>query len=195
MKELTATTLGGMTRALCKRYGATVRSKEDSAFMRELAALLAALGIQDRDTFLHKYSLTLGHNIYLCFAVGDTGRRAPTLLSQLMTVAHELEHVVLYDAAGAVAYDAGYLDSAQRAICEARCYLVNLEVYALYTRATTGKLAVFDINLAPILAAYGCGKVDVRAAHVVLDKGARVVAKGGINTAAAQAVGRWFGWA
>jgi NAD-dependent dihydropyrimidine dehydrogenase PreA subunit len=96
----------------------------------------------------------------------------------------------LRDEMGVMAYDLGYLDSATRAVVEAQCYLVNLEVYYLYTRST-GMGRIPSLDLAPVLRAYGCNSKDIRAAQAVLDRGARVVAKGGIGTAAAQTVGRF----
>jgi hypothetical protein len=194
MKAVTAANVKACAKKLCWRYDAAIHSKRDSAFMRVVAAALGKLGILDAEAFMRDYATTVGHDIYLPFTVGSTASAAPSLVSQLMTVAHEVQHVILRDEMGVMAYDLGYLDSATRAIYEARCYLVNVEVYYLYIRALHGSGAVMGIDLGKVLAAYGCKAKDIRAAQVVLDHGARVVAKGGIGTAAAQAVGKWFGW-
>jgi hypothetical protein len=101
---------------------------------------------------------------------------------------------VLRDQMGAARYNAAYLDSAQRAIIEARCYLAGAEVY-WWAMAAVGTPALPPLDLAETLdEGYRCGKSDVRAALAVYDAGCRVIRRGGVQTKPGQDVGRYYGW-
>jgi hypothetical protein len=191
MKPLNYQSLPGLKKYLCSLYGTTIRYKPTNAQMRALAALLDAIGVADRDVWLRQYSTTLWRTIFLCRRLSDTTVRAR---DHAATLAHEHNHVVLRDQMGAARYNAAYLDSAQRAIIEARCYLAGAAVY-WQAQAAVGHQELPPIDLGETLSeGYRCGKSDVRAALAVYEAGCRAIKRGGIPEGPAQDVARYYGW-
>jgi hypothetical protein len=191
-QDLTAAAVEQLADRLRIQYGTRVRAKEEAPAMHALAHLLDALGVQDHDAFLTQYSITLGYDVWLCFRPG-TDQLAP--IQQVKALGHEHEHVVIMQAEGAAAYGMLYATSpAWRAVCEARCYTVDLELHWLWTRATRGRGVVQRYDMAATLAPYGCRAGDCVAAQRVIDSAARVLRRGGVGTELAQRIGRWRGW-
>jgi hypothetical protein len=68
---VTAAVVVGLWDHLRATYRTTVVTKADAGQMKELATLLDALGVVDRDRFLREFATTIGRTIYLPFTPGE----------------------------------------------------------------------------------------------------------------------------
>ena len=169
---------------MCWSFDAVVSPKKNAIEMLAVSGALARMGVMDRKTFLESYATTLGRKLYLPFEPG-VASDGWSLWGQMVTVAHECQHVVQYDRLGALRFARDYIVStAGRAKLEAEAYRTNLELH--YWRYGT----IADAHaLASGLKAYGCNDADVAFADQFLRlSGASVQAGAVINSASHTAV-------
>jgi len=174
-------------KAMCRSYGTRTVTRSDSYAMRELGTLLGAMGIIDRGAWLDSCATTFGYNIYLPFDVG-VPQAGWDLWAQAVTCAHEHQHVVQFQRAGAVGYVWDYVtDAARRAEYEVEALTCNLELDWWHWRNTPT-----PAYLANLLTLYACGPVEVQAARRRLDMVTVTVRAGGIITAAGRTALDWL---
>lgn len=181
MRSFKSSDIRALSRHMAKHYDTEIIKKSDAAEMKLVAVFLKAIGVMDKKDFLRNYATTIGDSIYLPFSLGSVARKAPSLLSQVMTIVHEHQHVVLSRRVGEARYNVLYLTSkSKRAVWEAECYRSNLEMYRWYKKARGSSKVLRPADLAGLLAAYGCSKTDIKVAAKILTASARVVNRGGV---------------
>ena len=167
-------------------FGATVIKKSDDAAMKTVAMFLELLKIQDHDTFLKSWAITLDKKIYLPFTPGviEPPVRIPSnsarpdgisLEQQLVMLCHELAHVIQWRDP---LFIARYISStAHRTEYETNAIRAEMEAYySLY-----GSLPPVDIFVNP-LKAYGCKAADLRVAKKALTILSISIEKGACGT-------------
>jgi len=163
----------------------TVR-KGDALEMRLVARALEALGIQQRDEFLRRYTTTIGRRIYVPFEVGVAASE-DELWNQLVVCVHEHQHVVQHDREG-LRFELSYLGSrAARARWEAQAYRSNLELHYWRFGSTPPVRPVVEV-----LRDYGCRSEDVDVAAQTLALSAISIQKGAIINDATHVALRWL---
>ncbi len=146
---------------MAREYRFTVVPKASAWEARAAGSVLAALGIQDRDTFLRKYVTTVGRRIYVPFTVG-VAQEGWSLLAQLAVVAHECTHLEQEDRDGWW-YSWNYLtNTRKRAAYEVQGYRTTMEVEWTLTGETG-----WDPEG---LRTYGCSAQDVLWARSELER-------------------------
>lgn len=182
-------------------FDARLVQKKDDPFMGLVARLLSALSIQDQETFMRRYTTTIGHAIYIPFEIGVESEGYP-LWWQIQILSHECEHVFQFDGEWnpsegpweELAFSASYVvDPMSRALWEAKAYRVNLELE--YWR--TGGL-LDSVSLTSPLHQYGIPDEGVKLAErIVYDAGKTIVpaypgAKQNVISKASQEAIRWL---
>jgi len=164
----------GLWDHMVAHYDARVMDKADSEDMELVARFLDQLGVMDGETFLRRYTTTIGRTIYVPFQIGvDQGRHS--LHGQVRLCAHEFQHVVQHIREPG-RYELEYLtDTAARARLEAEAFRSNMELEWFLT----GRL-LRPMDLADNLVAYACTDADVAVAAKALSMSSRVVSKGGV---------------
>lgn len=174
--KLTPELVIAVGRYLCKKHGATIADKDDSALMKVLGTALDAIGVLDKEAFLARYGTTIGTSIFLPFKLGATGKGAPSLAVQVGVLWHELHHVRQFQKDPAV-YFARYLSSsAKRAWYEARAMHVSMEA-AWFLTGKIDPPGIYAIQLQ----AYGCKPGDIRAVEKHLKIAASAVRLGKLH--------------
>jgi hypothetical protein len=169
-------------RYMHRKYGTQVRAKS-APEMQVIGAVLASMGIMDRAKFVRDFSITLGHDIYPNFIVGDAGKVA--LAAQVAICVHEHVHVRQFHSAD-FAWDY-CLDSSKRTLKECEGYRGSMEMaYWFAGRCPT------VASLVTKLRAYNLTADDLAFAGTYLTKARAVVIKGGIVTPEAQVAIRWL---
>jgi hypothetical protein len=108
-------------------YGSKQIDKHDAPSMELLADVLQLLHIQDEDTFLNKFTTTIGTHIYTPFDLGVQTPDYP-LWGQIVICVHEHQHVNQYRAEG-LDYLTDYIgSSSERAEFEAEAYRTAAEL-------------------------------------------------------------------
>lgn len=154
--------------AMQKLYGTTVIDKSDSRLMKVVGSTLDLLGVQDKETFLKKYTTTINRAIYMPYPIGAPG---VDFIGQLALCAHEHQHVVQADREGWPAFAARYVvDHAARAVYEAEAYACNLEIAHALRGTPIAELAGATAHYARALKeGYGCTDDDVAVVEAALD--------------------------
>ena len=156
-----------------REYGFTVVQKAGAVEMDAIAWTLDMMGIQDKGTFMKRYTTTLGMKVYVPFTRGKGNQKA--LLNQIMTCVHETEHVIQYTR-NPVQFMGNYaISSAGRSHYEAEAYLTNMEIYYHFT----GRVLVPG-TLANKLKAYGVGPADIRVTRKQLMIASKVIGNGDV---------------
>ena len=155
-------------------YGTKIVSKKDSNFMKVVGAFLGLMKIQDKETFMSKYTTTIGKTIYVSFDIGGTTDKN-VLESQFSTCVHEHQHVVQYNRSGFDFMLEYLFQHDQRAKYEAEAYSTNIEIYHWYTNKLLDTK-----DLANKLLDYGCDANDVLVAKKIMDANVKVIQYGGI---------------
>lgn len=138
---------------MTQHHGTTVINKQDAIAMKLVARALDTLGIVDRDSFLTRFTTTIGRRIYIPFSIGDASTL--DLWSQIVLCVHEHQHVVQHDKLG-LRYEITYLVSkAARARYEAEAYRSELEL-----AAWRGLPPPDFQQLALLLSSYGVDEAD-----------------------------------
>jgi hypothetical protein len=140
--------------ALAKHYGAALKYGPTSGTVQVLAAALDALGVDDRETFLHNCAITVGDVIYLPFRLGPS---AWTPEQQVAIVAHECQHVRQGADAHLLFWLRYFTSRAHRAEFETSAVVAEMEVY---WRLKGIFLSVKEA--ASRLSWYGVGSKDIR---------------------------------
>ena len=169
-------------RYMHRNYSTEVRDKT-APEMQVIGAVLAAMGIMDREKFTRDFSITLGHAIYPNFTVGDAGKVA--LAAQVAICVHEHVHVRQFHRTDFV-WDY-CLDSSRRTLHECEGYRASMEMAYWFT----GRCPTVA-SLVTKLGAYNLTADDLAFAGTYLTKARAVVVKGGIITPEAQVAIRWL---
>lgn len=171
-------------------YHSNVVAKDKSATMAAVAEILNVLDIQDRETFLKRYTTTLGRTIYIPFEISVVNEFYD-LWGQIRVCVHEHQHVEQGDRDGWVVFGGRYLTSTSyRANYEAEAYGCDLEME--FWRNPSIDLLAFGDQRADGLRNYGCKQEDIDQAKLVLSLRAGVVAQGGVETRSAQRAIAWL---
>jgi len=160
---------------LLTHFNARVIKKSDDELMEAIASFLDVLKIQNREAFLNNWAITLRHNIYLPFTVGDDSKI--TLEEQLIVLCHELTHVPQWDDP---LFVLRYVSStAHRAEEETEALIAGLEACHLLIGALP------PLNEEAVkLKAYGCKKADIKVVEKALTMASIKIEKGGVSTEA-----------
>lgn len=176
----------GLWDHLQAHYRTTVVTKADAGQMKQLATLLDALGVLDRERFLKEYATTIGRTIYLPFTPGEA-TATWDLWAQLTVAVHEHQHVVQHVRDG-LRFEVEYvIDSSTRARHEAEAYLTALELHHWrYGQVPPAR------RFAEKLAAYACSEADILWAAKYLTLAAATIGQGGLVTEAGAVALDWL---
>jgi hypothetical protein len=156
-----------------KVYNTSVINKSDSNMMALVGTCLDKMGIQDKATFLAKYTTTIGHSIYTPFTVGTPTADWP-LTAQIIVCLHEHQHVVQCVSEGEFSFNFNYLlKPDMRAKYETEAYRSTLELSWYYSKTLPDLHSV-----ASILLSYGLTADHVHVAEVALASAARMIKAG-----------------
>lgn len=159
----TPTDVVAFWQVLTGHFDTQVVDKLQSAEMQAIAEALDLMGIVDKQTFLRRYTTTLGTRICIPFTVGVPNEDWP-LWQQVCVAVHEHEHVHQDRAAGGLGFEWNYLTNpAQRAHYEAEAYRTNMVLEWRYQ----GRMFNPTV-LASLLMHYGCSVADVQVAEKML---------------------------
>jgi hypothetical protein len=158
---------------MSKVYGTTVMDKNSRGLMTAVSVFLDKIGIQDKETFMKKYTTTIGCNIYTPFTVGVPNDDW-SLYSQIVVCAHEHQHVVQSTNEGDFMYSLNYLTRPDmRAKYETEAYRSSLEFSWFYYKRLP------DLHtVAQGLSGYGLGADHIHVAEIALMSAARMIQAG-----------------
>lgn len=174
-----------------KEFGTSVVLKSSSDMMEVVGQFLDAIGIQDKETFLTRFTTTIGKTIYIPFEIGTPGEHYD-LWRQLRVCVHEHQHVVQGGREGWATFSAQYVSSSSwRAGYEAEAYGSDLEME--YWKLGPGlDIESFILQRTQGLKAYGCSDEDILMAQAMLRVRADVTKTGAVETLAAQRAITWL---
>ena len=188
MSELTPAIVRGLWEHLSRELRSVVVSKPDAVEMRGVSTFLGAIGVVDAQQFLNSYATTLNHRIYVPFTVG-VPEREWSLWAQLVTAAHEHQHVVQADEHGVALFALRYLSSRSgRALLEADAYRTQLELH--FWRF--GELPSLSGFAAHGLDGYALRPEDIAVAQRVLELSAQSIRRGAVITRAGRLAIDWL---
>jgi hypothetical protein len=167
-------------------YGSTQIDKQDAPSMQLVADTLDLLGIQDKQTFLSRFTTTIGTHIYTPFDIG-----VPTpeysLWGQIVICVHEHEHVAQYRAEG-IDYLTHYLGSgADRADYEAEAYRTSAELGWWRARGVADA-----VGLADHLQAYNLTPGEIVSGLEIIQLSEDTIARGGLVSDATRTALEWL---
>lgn len=188
MNDVTPAMVRGLFAHMQRALGTVVKSKPDASEMRLIASFLGTMGVVDPHAFLANYATTLDHRIYVPFTPGEP-LRGWTLWAQIVTCAHEHQHVVQANEQGIARFAARYLASrADRVMFEANAYCTELELH--FWRF--GAVPALDGYMAQALAGYGVRPEDIEVAQRVIERYAESVRRGAVITRAGALAIDWL---
>jgi hypothetical protein len=159
--------------ALAAAYRAHIKYGPEEPLIGIIGTALEKMGVEDKEDFLKKCSITINRDIYLNFRIGDS---SIPYSAQIATVAHECEHVAQGRKIGVAVFYMRYFSStAHRSEFEARAFAVSLEV--LYR--ITGKMPDIE-KLASRILWYKCTDTDAQIIEKHLAIIANTLSRGGI---------------
>ena len=172
---------------MTKRYGTRVIKKSNARMMRLVARALALMGVMDAESFMRRFTTTIGKRIYVPFEIG-VEKKSWDLFDQMVICVHEHQHVEQANKEGFLRFARRYLFSkAARAGYEAEAYRCNMEL--CFWR--TGKV-LDPSELAQLLRSYGCRSADIKVAEKSLRISAETVRRGGVVNRASQRAIAWL---
>ena len=152
-------------------YGSQIVSKDDSEFMEGISHSLDLMGIMDKDTFLDRYTTTIGDTIYTPPRVSTEY----TPFSKVRLMVHEHVHVFQYLGGGVTKFCIPYLVSkAERANFEAEAFGAGMEIEHALLGFTSDTL-----RTAKAIKNYGCGEEEVQQIEAHLDMKVPMIEAGG----------------
>ncbi len=188
MTPVTPEMVKGLWDFLSQTYQTEIVPKEKSLVMKVVAQTLDLLQITDKQSFMTRFTTTLGRVIYVPFTPG-----VPTPLhsleSQLSIAAHEHQHVIQLDAkGGGFTFMYNYLASqAWRAAYEAEAYRVSMTMqYRLRGSMSS------PMSYALLLKSYGIDQAGQDYAAEFLDLAVPSIRRGGIPDEAARVSLYWL---
>lgn len=168
-------------------FGASIVRKEDALEMRLAARILEWAGIMPRDAFMNRFATVIGRTLYLPFVPGDA-KTQEALWRQIVTLTHEMHHIVQRDREGCGRFEWMYLTStAERARIEAEAYRTEMEL----TYWRTGRVPS-PRRLASRLRSYGCSEADVAVTEVALTMSQAMVERGAVLSKATREALAWL---
>jgi hypothetical protein len=173
-QDVTPAEVKAFWRFMQDHFGTSVINKGNAVEMQLVATALSTIGVQSRDTFLKRFTTTIGDRIYMPFEVGKPGN-GHDLWNQIVVCVHEHQHVIQHEREGLL-YEASYItDRAARAKWEAEAFTCNVEVH--FWRY--GKIPSTR-ELAERLNSYGCRAADVDVTAQSLALAAASVRRGAV---------------
>jgi hypothetical protein len=167
-------------------YGSRQIDKRDAPSMQLVADVLQLLGVQDTQTFLTRYTTTVGKRIYTPFDVGVATPAYP-LWSQITICVHEHRHVAQYEAEN-VDYLAHYLASgADRAEYEAEAYRTAAELDWWRFHGLDSPR-----DLANHLQPYNCTPAQIASAREIIELSEDTIQRGGLVSDTSAAAIEWL---
>jgi hypothetical protein len=155
-------------------YGSKQIDKTNSAAIDVVGDFLQLIGVQDEQTFLSRFTTTIGTRIYTPFDVGTTTPEY-SLWAEMIICVHEHKHVVQFENEG-IDYVARYLASgADRADYEAEAYRTAAELN--HWRYGTVDSAQ---GLANHLTNYNCTPAEIDNAREIIQLSEDTIGKGGL---------------
>lgn len=177
---------------MLKEFDATLVEKDESAVMEVAAALLDALGVQDKEQFMKNFVTTLHKTIYAPFAAGEDHPRW-SLWSQARVLCHECQHTVIGARETWVVYDARYLTSSSfRAGYEAECFGTDMEMEWWRLGPSGFDPYKFAQERPFVLKSYGCKDPQIEQAQQMLTIRAGIVSQDVVETKAAMVAIPWL---
>jgi hypothetical protein len=166
-------------------YGSEL-ARKDTPEMQLIANMLEEIGVMDTESFLLRFTTTLGNTIYIPFEIGVETERY-NLLSQIIICVHEHQHVKQFNDAGPK-FSFDYLaDSSHRAAYEVEAMKCNMEIYFWFT----GEM--LDVaRLANKLKRYACTDDDIAVSLKALQMISKTVERGGISSDAGKVAIEWL---
>jgi hypothetical protein len=188
--EPTPEDVQGLWAFMRKTFGTRVVQKVDAGAMRVVSAALGAMGIVNARDFMTRFATTIGRTIYVPFVPGDetTGATGWDLWQQMLTCAHEHQHVVQLDRDGKVRFGFEYLrKKAARARYEAEARTTEVELH--FWRF--GAIPNLE-RLVEGLSSYALRPADITAALSTLRSNAEAIRRGAVLTQAGHAAISWL---
>jgi hypothetical protein len=172
-------------------YHSKVVAKNDSDFMELAGGVLELLKIQDKQTFMTRFTTTIGRTVYIPFEIGVENAYYD-LWGQIRVCVHEHEHIVQGDRDGWIVFDGKYVASTtSRATYEAEAYGCDMEM-EFWHRGPTFDLVQFGNDRAEGLRNYGCPAAAIEMAKQILTIRAGIVSQGVVETNSAQRAIAWL---
>jgi len=166
-----------------KQYRFKVVDKDDAGEMQLIGWALDTMGIQDQDYFLHNYTTTVGSKIYIPFEVGVGTQKQ--LVGQIMTCAHECQHIV--QSRRDPMYEIKYLTSdAARTLYEVDAYQANMEIHWWWYQKTLNPTILVNT-----LKGYSIDAPNRRVAKKRFISANKMIEYGGVTTGTAIKTIRW----
>jgi hypothetical protein len=177
----------GLWAFMTKTFETRVIHKADAGAMRAVGAALGAMGIVNARDFMTRFATTIGRRIYLPFVPG-TDAPGWDLWQQMLTCAHEHQHVAQLDRDGKVRFGFDYLRSkAARARHETEARTTEVELH-FWRFGTIPNLE----RLVEGLSSYALRPADITAALSALRSQAEAIRRGAVLTQAGQVAISWL---
>lgn len=185
MKDPTPEQVRAFWAYMLARFKCEVVDKATSGRMAAAGWFLDLLGIMDRETFLDRYTTTIGSTIFAPFKPGDTDR---DLWHQCELLTHEIEHATQFRRDGFLPCATRYLTSdAERAQYEAEALRAESEVAYWRTGSVPDPAA-----MANKLKAYSVGPAEIEHVAEYLRASRETTERGGVISEVARAAIEWL---
>lgn len=174
-----------------EKYDSEVVDKDDSVAMKAVAIILNALKIQDKETFMKKFTTTIDRAIYTPFEIG-VETQSFSYWSQIAICVHEHQHIEQSLRVGWFTFMGKYLaSSSDRACYEAEAYGCDLEMLS-WANSQDFNFAYYIDRCCSGLTSYGCNEEDIIMAKQILSARADLISQGTIETQAAKLAIKWL---
>lgn len=191
MSEPSADTVQAFWAYMSEAYGSTIVPKATASEMKLVAAFLDALKIQDEETFMKRFTTTIGKRVYTPFEIG-VPNEFYSLWGQVRVCVHEHQHVEQGEREGWAEFDIKYVTSASfRAGFEAEAFGCDMEM-EYWHQGSALNLEQFAQDRPLVLKSYGCSDEDIEQARQMLSIRAGVIGQGVIETASARRAIAWL---
>ena len=178
------------------QFKASVKKKDQSTLMQDVAKVLGELKIQDPWVFLKDFVTTLsfgplgGNTIYVPFEIGDEST-GWTLWNQIRVCTHECQHLVQAEREGWAEFDVKYVTSSScRAGYEAEAFGSEIELE--HWRSDKFDIDQFVQYRPNVLQLYSCSDADIQTAREILTARAMVTKQGAVECKSALIAIGWL---
>lgn len=174
-----------------KLFGTRVICKANAVEMRGAAMVLQQMGVLDTQTFMSRYTTTIGRTIYTHIDVIDP---AVGPERSIMLCVHVHQHVAQLDAEGSAPFMMRYIGSkSDRAMLEAQAILAGYEMaqwLGVISRVSMPPTLSWASELAregtATLVNYALGPEEIELARGIVEAGLHTIAAGGRLTKSAK---------